>query len=77
MVAGKSGGTPSITDSALGRSVVISETTAGVTQFTDVSQIIYTQCYVIIIIVTFPLCRLTTRQGVRRFFFGKGESYTM
>ena len=37
MVAGKSGGAPSITDSALGRSVVVSETTAGVTQFTDVS----------------------------------------
>ena len=36
MVAGKSGGAPSIIDSALGRSVVVSETTAGVTQFTDV-----------------------------------------
>ena len=37
MIAGKSGGAPSIIDSALGRSVVVSETTAGVTQFTDVS----------------------------------------
>ena len=37
IAAGASGSVLSSTDSALGRSVVISETTAGVTQVTDVS----------------------------------------
>ena len=43
MAVGKPGDTFSIADSALGRSSVITGTTAGVTQFSEVSQI--TDCY--------------------------------
>ena len=43
LAVGKPGDTFSIADSALGRSSVITGTTAGVTQFSEVSQI--TDCY--------------------------------
>ena len=48
LAVGKPGDTASIgADSALGRSSVITGTTAGVTQFSEVSQI--TDCYIILV----------------------------